>query len=105
MRRPRKEWHEEVLDSDVLRNLDAAVDSCENERVIKLVERLATEPFPGETPEFLAKQVGNWLCDRGGDDFRTPVSNDTDGKEGESLALGYIGVKAFEIADFGDVTS
>lgn len=102
MRRPRDEWHQEVLKDKIIRNLDSAVDDCDEE-LEKLAVRLSDDPYPGETPEFIAKQIGNWITERSDEDFSTPVYQDTSGKEGERMALGYIGVKGFEIAEIGSV--
>jgi len=99
MRCPRTEWHQEVLGDSVLRNLNSAVDNYDDDKLMELTERLASDPFPGESPEFIAAEIGHWVTQRSGSDFKTPVYEDTDGAEGERLALGYIGVKGFETAD------
>lgn len=101
MRCPRTEWHQETLEDSVLRNLNSAVDNYEDDKIRKLTERLASDPCPGESPEFIAAEIGHWVTQRSGSDFKTPVYEDTDGVEGERLALGYIGVKGFEAAGIG----
>ena len=103
MRRPRTEWHQEILDDDILDDLNYAA-----EEYSELLERLANRhpsPSPGETPEHIAKQIGFWVTekDETEDDFSTPAYDDVDGDEGQKMALGYIGVKAFELAEIGTV--
>lgn len=103
MRRPRTDWHQEILETAILENLDDAADR-HDELLIELAQR-HTDPSPGETPEFIAKQIGYWVVESGDTDagFSTPACNDTNGEEGKKMALGYIGVKAFELADIGSV--
>jgi hypothetical protein len=103
MRRPRIEWHQEILDSEVLENLDHAAADYD-ELLIELAERHPC-PKEGETPEHIAKQIGYWVTEEDAteSDFSTPISDDIEGEEGRKMALGYIGVKAFEFADKGTV--
>jgi hypothetical protein len=103
MRRPRTEWQKEVLKDTIITNLDSAIDSYDEEKLVRLAERLASDPNPGETPEFIAAEIGHWITEQSGPDFTTPVYEDTEGGEGERLALGYIGVKGLESADIGTV--
>lgn len=100
MRRPRTEWHQEVLDSDVLENLNSASED-NSDQLRELAGRFPS-PQPGETPEQIAKQIGFWMVEEDDTgDFSTPATNDVDGEEGERMAMGYIGVKALEFADIG----
>lgn len=103
MRRPRTEWHEEVLEDSILSNLNSAVEDYDEEKLVSLTERLSSDPNPGETPEFIAAEIGHWITEQEGSDFSTPAYDDTEGREGKRLALGYIGVKGFEAADVGTV--
>lgn len=100
MRRPRTEWHREVLDNGILENLDSATEG-NSEKLSDLAERFPS-PQPGETPEQIAKQIGFWMVEEDDTgDFSTPVMDDVDGEEGKKMAMGYIGVKALEFADIG----
>lgn len=97
MNRPADHWHREILGPGILSNLDSAMESYE-ESLVRLAELFESES-PGATPEFLARQIGYWLVEKERTpDFDTPVYDDTDGDEGEKLALGYIGVNAFKLA-------
>lgn len=103
MRRPRTAWHQEVLDNQVIDTLDNSINTHSD-----LLEDIASQfssPSEGEPPEFLAKQIGHWITDRDetNTDFSAPVHEDTDGIEGARMALGYIGVKGWELADIGTV--
>lgn len=103
MRRPRTAWHQEVLDDQVLDALDESIDT-HSDMLENLASRLSSTT-EGESPEFLAKQIGHWITDRDetNTDFSTPVNEDTDGTEGVRMAEGYIGVKGWELADIGTV--
>lgn len=103
MRRPRTEWHQEVLDDRVIDSLDASIEN-HSDLLNELASRFSS-PAEGETPEFVAKQIGNWIEEREetNNDFTAPVYDDTDGKEGAGMAMGYIGVKGWELADIGTV--
>lgn len=97
MSRPYDYWHKEILSEDILDNLDAVLSSYE-EILIRLAQ-MYEEGSEGAPPEFLARQVGYWLVEQEKTpEFTTPVYRDTDGKEGEKLALGYIGVIAYKLS-------
>lgn len=103
MRRPRTEWHQEVLDDRVINTLDESIE-MHSDLLNDLATRFNTTA-EGETPEFVAKQIGSWLEGREdtGNDFSAPIYDDTDGNEGAAMAMGYIGVKGWELADIGVV--
>lgn len=102
MRTPHDYWHREVLDESIISRLDTAVQDSDSAQLICTAKRLTVSRQDGETPEYLAKTIGYMIADALGNDFTTPAQNDTDGREGESLAYGYIGIKAIELASEPD---
>jgi hypothetical protein len=100
MQVPDTNWHDVALDEGVLRNLENYTST--NQKQLAQLASSCDECHAGETPEFIASQIGFAAYSKCSDkNLETPVDYDTTGKEGRMMAFGYVGAKALSAADDG----
>lgn len=97
---PSKGWPEAILKSDDLDNLRGDFESCKDEITDWAETKYADGLSEGETPELAAVIIGQFaFSNHKDDDYFYSVVDEFDEREGEKLAIGYIGTQAIEGAD------
>lgn len=98
---PETDWHDVTLEDNIIENISYYIDNNKDK-----LESMASEfdgCFPGETPEFVASQIGFATYNKTSDkNICTPIDDDVDGREGRLMAFGYVGTHALAASEQDD---